>query len=155
MPATPGIPASQPRQRTRSPRVLAAFAYAVPIVSAALMLWRERSNRFVRIHAIQALVFYTLVGLVQSALYALVVKTGNISHSLSLALGLFVVFLVAFAVLGLWAMAIWLRLIRDALGGRRSRFKLISRVADWIDRLATRRGRTSTPGAVGKNSPAR
>lgn len=135
--------------------MLAAFAYALPIIPAALMLARHRSHRFVRIHAIQALVFYALVALGQSILFVLVVKTGNISHSLSLALGLFVAFLVAFVVLGLWAMAIWLRLIRDALRGRRSRFIAISRLADWIDRLSSRWARASAPGALGKNSPAR
>lgn len=154
-PAVPQLPAPPRRRASRDPRVLAAFAYALPIVPAVLMLARQRSHRFVRIHAIQALVFYLLVALGQSILFVLMVKAGNISHSLPLAVGLFVVFLVLFAGLGLWAMAVWLRLIRDAYRGRRSRFAIISRAADWIERLAMRRGRASTPGALGKNSPAR
>ena len=152
MPPLPG----QPRRRARSnPRVFAAFAYALPIVSAVVMLARQRRHPFIRIHAIQALVFYLLVALGQSVLFVLVVKTGNISHSLPLAIGLFFVFLALFAGLGLWAMVVWLRLIRDALRGRRSRFAVISRAADWIERLASRRERASTPSALGKNSPAR
>ena len=131
--------------------MLAAFAYALPIVPALLMLARERRNRFVRLHALQALVFYVLVALAQSALYALAVVTGNLSHSLPLAVALFCAFVALYAGLGLLALRTWLRLLRDALAGRRSWFSLISWLAARLDRLFARGDRASARGRAGKN----
>lgn len=151
----PPLPSSQPGRPPRNPRVLAAFAYALPVVPAALMLARERRNRFVRLHAIQALIFYGLVALAQSVLYVFLVTTGNISHSLRLAVVLFCVFFALFAAVAVFAVATWLRLMRDALAGNRSRFAVISRLADWFERLLARWSRPSGRGATAKNSPAR
>ncbi|MGH2484451.1 MAG: hypothetical protein ACRDHE_00415, partial [Ktedonobacterales bacterium] len=144
LPALPTAPSVAPGWRTRrNPRVLAAFAYALPLAPALLMLARERRNSFVRLHALQALVFYVLVALAQSALYALLVVTGNYSHSLPLAVALFCVFFALFGGLGLLALRTWLRLLRDALAGRRSGFALISGPADRLARLVARGDRAS------------
>lgn len=151
LPALPIAPVAPERRTRRNPRVLAAFAYALPIVPAALMIARERRNGFVRLHALQALVFYVLVALAQSALYALAVVTGNLSHSLPLAVGLFCVFFALFGGLGLLALRTWLRLLRDALAGRRSWFPLISWPADRLDRLFARGVGASARGRAGKN----
>jgi uncharacterized membrane protein len=131
--------------------VLAAFAYALPIAPALLMLARERRNRFVRLHALQALVFYVWVALAQSALYALLVISGNLTHALPVAVALFCVFLALFAALGLLALRTWLRLLCDALAGRRSWFPLLTWPADRLDRLFARGDHTSARGRAGKN----
>lgn len=140
-------------QRQRNPRVLAAFAYALPIVPAALMLAREGRNRFVRLHALQAFVFYALVALAQIIVYVALVNAGNLSHSLPLAVGLFAVFLALFVIVGLCAISLWLRLMRDAMDGRRSRFAVITRCADGLDQFLAWARRVSARRAARENSP--
>lgn len=151
LPALPIAPVASERRTRRNPRVLAAFAYALPIAPALLMLARERRNRFVRLHALQALAFYVLVALAQSALYALLVVTGNLSHALPVSVALFCVFFALYAALGLLALRTWLRLLRDALAGRRSWFPLISWPAERLDRLFARRDRASAGLGPAKN----
>jgi uncharacterized membrane protein len=138
-----------------NPRVLAALAYALPLVPALLLLARERRNRFVRIHAAQALVFFCLVGLAQASVFAALVVVGSVISSARLAIVLGLVAYSLFALLGLAGFVTWLLLLADAMAGRRRKRLVLSGLADVLDRILTRRAPpTSASAGPRRNIPA-
>jgi uncharacterized membrane protein len=149
-PRTPTTGAGQ-----HNPRVLAALAYALPLVPALLLLARERRNRFVRIHAAQALVFFCLVGLAQASVFAALVGVGSVVSSARLAIVLGLVAYGLFALLGLAGFVTWLLLLADAMAGRRRKRLVLSGLADVLDRILTRRvPPTSASAGPRRNIPA-
>ena len=114
----------------------AAVCYVVPLLPALGLLIRERSDRFVRLHAARALAFFVLLAAAQLALYAALVLLGGVvlpDGPLAVALGL--VFYALVAALGLGSLLLWLALLRDAMAERFSRFPLLSGAAEGIERL--------------------
>jgi uncharacterized membrane protein len=122
-----------------NPKVLAALAYALPIVPALLLLARERRNRFVCIHAAQALVFFCLVGCAQASVFAALVVVGGMVSTTRLAIVLGLVAYGLFALIGLYGFVIWLRMLGDAMAGRRRKRLVLGGLADVLDRILTRR----------------
>lgn len=133
-PRTPTTGAGQ-----HNPRVLAALAYALPLVPALLLLARERRNRFVRIHAAQALVFFCLVGLAQASVFVALVVVGSVVSNARLAIVLGLVAYGLFALIGLAGFVTWLLLLADAMAGRRRKRLVLGGLADALDRILTRR----------------
>jgi len=116
--------------------VRAAVCYVVPLLPALGLLLRERSDRFLRLHAARALVYFGLLAMAQLALYAILVLLGGVAPPdgpMAMVLGL--VFYVLFATLGLGSFLLWLALLRDAMAERFSRFPLLSGAAEGIERL--------------------
>jgi uncharacterized membrane protein len=150
---SPRLPAMGAGQH--NPRVLAALAYALPLVPALLLLVRERRNRFVRIHAAQAVVFFCLVGLAQAGVFAALVVVGSVVSNARLAIALGLVAYGLFALIGLYGLATWLLLLSDAMAGRRRKRLLLSGLADGLDRVLTRRAPpTSVSAGPRRNIPA-
>ena len=138
-----------------NPRVLAALAYALPLLPALLLLVRERRNRFVRIHAAQALVFFCLVGLAQASVFAALVGVGSVVSSARLAIVLGLVAYGLFALLGLTGFVTWLLLLADAMAGQRRKRLVLGGLADVLDRILTRRAPpTSASAGPRRNVPA-
>src|SRR5262249_33870302 len=111
-PAPPLRGPSQDRPRVDNPCVRAAVCYVVPLLPALGLLIRERSDRFVRLHAAQALVFFVLLATAQLALYAaLVLLGGGVPPDGPLATALGLVFYALVAALGLGSLLLWLALL--------------------------------------------
>lgn len=117
----------------RDPRLRAALAYALPLAPALYLLWRERDNRFVRLHAAQALTFFTLVAVAQVVLFALVVMVGNLLPGGWLAAVVGLLFWAAFIALGVGGFTLWLRLLNDCAQGRVRRRRLLTPLAKRIE----------------------
>jgi uncharacterized membrane protein len=149
----PRLPATGAGQH--NPRVLAALAYALPLVPALLLLARERRNRFVRIHAAQALVFFCLVGLAQASVFAALVVVGGVVSNARLAIVLGLVAYGLFALIGLAGFVTWLLLLADAMAGRRRKRLVLSGLADVLERILTRRAPSASASAgLRRNIPA-
>ncbi len=108
------------------PRTRAALAYLFPLLPGLYLLWRERGNRFVRLHAAQAVVFFSAVALAQTILFIALVALGNWAPGgwWLTALGLF--FWAAYIALGLGSLMLWLRLLNDCIRGRLRRRPLLA-----------------------------
>jgi uncharacterized membrane protein len=117
------------------PRASATLCYALPLLPALYLLARERRNRFVRLHAAQALVFFACVALAQTLLFALVVFVGNIAAGTVAELPVSLAFWGALIALGFGALVLWLRLLADAWQGRLRRRPILSPVASELERL--------------------
>ncbi|HEV2459190.1 MAG TPA: hypothetical protein VGS80_12600 [Ktedonobacterales bacterium] len=131
-------PAPQPHtsesgSRQRNPRVLAAFAYAVPFLPALALLARERRNRFVRVHAAQSLVFFVALMVAQCALFVALVAVGGITPNLKSDVLFGLIFYGIAAILGLAGLILWLRLVADAAAGLVTPIPLLSRLAERME----------------------
>jgi uncharacterized membrane protein len=113
--------------------VVAALAYALPLVPAVVLLQRERRNRFVRVHAATALVFFASLALAQVSLYVLLVVAGSHITDPRAATLLGIGLLVGWALVGLLGLALWLRLMASAMEGRVAHLPLLSRLARAIE----------------------
>lgn len=125
----PFVAASEAERQTR---MRAGLAYAIPFVPALVLLVRERRHRWIRFHAAQSLVFFTLLALVQIALFAALVLLGGIIESLSAAALVGLAFYGVYLLVGIAGLLLWLRLIADAMSGRSTRLRPLS---DWAMRL--------------------
>lgn len=116
------FPALTPRNR----RTRAALAYLFPLLPGLYLLWRERRDRFVRLHAAQAVVFFGMVALAQIILFSALVVVGNWAPGgwALTALGLF--FWAAYGALGLGGLMLWLRMLNDCAHGRLRRRPLLA-----------------------------
>lgn len=139
------------RAELHNPRVQAALCYAVPAVVACWLLWRERTNRFVRIHAAQALLFSVAVAFAHVALFALLVVLGNLPLALPAAVALAVVFFVLLLVLDGVALVTWLRALADCMDGRVRRLPLLHGPAERLERLTRRPQSASVSRQPAKN----
>ena len=135
----------------RNPRVLAALCYALPFaVSGATLLGLLGAprNRFVRLHAAQSLILFSLMGLSQVGLLVALVTLGNLAPEAgwqAVMLGLAYYALVIG--LGLLSLFLWLRLIRDSMLGRWRGYPLLTPLATRLERWTRRlvAGRTGQP----------
>ncbi len=109
---------SFPALTPHDPRTRAALCYLFPLLPSLVTLWRERRNRFVRMHAAQAVVFFSAVALAQVILFAALAPLGNwiVDGWAPVALGL--LFWAAFIALGLGSLTLWLRLLNDCAHAR-------------------------------------
>ena len=145
---TAHIPLSARTSRPhRNPRVLAALAYVLPLLPALVLLLRERRNRFVRVHAAQALVFYLLVGGWQLALFFAAVGTGDVFTDLHTDVVVGLAFVAVFVLMAVLSLLLWLRLLADAMGGQRTLFPVLSLWAERIERLTAYRSRVPSESA--------
>lgn len=117
----------------RNPRVVAALAYALPLVPAVVLLQRERRNRFVRVHAATALVFFASLALAQVALYVLLVVAGSRATDPRAATLFGIGLLAGWALVGVLGLALWLRLMASAMEGRVAHLPLLSGLARAIE----------------------
>ncbi|WIG58753.1 MAG: hypothetical protein OJF49_001499 [Ktedonobacterales bacterium] len=124
--------------RQHNPRVLAALAYAFPIVPALVLLIRERRNHFIRAHAALALIFFAALLLAQIAFWLVLIGAGSITPDLRFNVVAGLAILVLGALFGLISLLTWLRLIRAALAGRILTIPLLTPLAKRLYRLLTR-----------------
>jgi uncharacterized membrane protein len=110
-------------------RVRAGLAYAIPFVPALILLVRERRQRWLRFHAAQSLVFFALLVLIQIALFAGLVLFGGNVDTLPAATVAGLVFYGLYLLVGILGLVFWLRLVADAMSGRSTRFRVLSRAA--------------------------
>lgn len=126
--------------RRRNPRLLGALAYAMPLLPALVLLLRERHNRFVRAHAMLALVFFAALALAQSALFALLIVAGGLTTSLRTASALAVVFALTWLALAALSFIAWTHLVAAALAGHIASLPLLTplarRLLRGLDRIA-------------------
>ncbi len=108
-------------------------------------------NRFVRIHAAQALVFFCLVGLAQASVFAALVVVGGVVSNARLTIVLGLVAYGLFALIGLAGFVTWLLMLADAMAGRRRKRLVLSGLADVLERILARRA----PSASASASPRR
>jgi uncharacterized membrane protein len=104
-----------------------------PLLPGLYLLWRERRNRFVRLHAAQAVVFFSAVALAQIILFIALVALGNLAPGGWALTVLGLAFWVAYAALGLGGFVLWLRLLNDCVHGRLRRRPLLSRLAARLE----------------------
>ena len=110
---------SYPALAPREPRTRAAICYALPLAPGLYMLWHERRDRFIRVHAAQSVVFFGSAVFLQVALFLVIIVLGNLLSGagwLTTALGLLVWGLIL--VLGIGGFVLWLRLLNDCVHGR-------------------------------------
>jgi uncharacterized membrane protein len=130
------------------------LAYAMPLLPALVLLVRERRNRFIRVHAAQALVFYLLVAGWQIALFFASVGLGGVTADLRLDVAFGLAMLALFLLLAVLSGLLWLLLIADAMAGRRTLFPVVSLWAERIERFAARQlPDASEPVRVPENVP--
>lgn len=122
----------------RNPRVQAALCYVVPFVPAAMVLLRERHNRFVRLHAAQAVAFFALLALAQVAIFSALVAAGGFVTDLALAALLGIVFYGLLAIVGLLGLILWLDFFHDALCGRFRPYPALTPLARRIEHVVSR-----------------
>lgn len=115
------------------PRMRAALCYAFPIAPAAFTLWRERRDRRLRLHAAQALLFFLAVALAQIILFIALIALGNVVGPLWLSAALGVVFLAAYAILGIGSLVMWLRLLNSCLRGGARRWPALTPLAARLE----------------------
>ena len=122
----------------RNPRVQAALCYVVPFVPAAVVLLRERHNRFVRLHAAQAVALFALLALAQVAIFSALVAAGGFVTDLALAALLGIVFYGLLAIVGLLGLILWLDFLHDALCGRFRPYPALTPLARRIEHVVSR-----------------
>jgi uncharacterized membrane protein len=104
-----------------------------------VLLYNDRDDRFVRLHASRSLVFFALVAIGQVTLFAALVGVGGaIGDGLPVAAIAGLVFYVAFIAFGASSLALWFLLLRDAMGGTFSSLPLVTRPAIWLERRLAR-----------------
>ena len=119
----------------RNPRVLAALCYALPLVPAVVMLAIERRNRYVRLHAAQALVYFVFVACVQSLLFIAMVAAGTLLPGGIVEAIVGLTFYAVFLGLGILALIWWLHLLRGAMSGSVAFMPVVSPVAVLLERV--------------------
>ena len=145
-------PAPPPRD-LRDPRARATLCYALPLAPALYLLARERGNRFIRMHAAQALIFFVGVGFMQALLFALVVILGNATAGSRAELPVSLALWGALIALGLAALTLWLRLLADAGRGRLRWRPILTPLAAWLEPLfANRAPPASNAGRARRNT---
>ncbi len=120
-----------------NPRIQAALCYAFPLLPAVALL-RERNNGFVRLHAAQAIAFFSLLALAQVIVFSALVGAGAFVTNLALATLLGIVFYGLFAIVGLLGLIFWLDLLFDALSGRFQPYYGLTALAKRIEHVAAR-----------------
>ncbi|MBF6591575.1 MAG: hypothetical protein IVW57_13770 [Ktedonobacterales bacterium] len=145
-----------PAPTGRRPRVRAALCYAVPIIPAATTLLREPRDRFVRLHAARALLFFALLALAQALLLLWLVVLGNAADGrLAVALGLLLY--AAVLALGITALTLWLRWVAASLAGHAvtptGLGRAAARLERWSLRLATGMPAPSDRAGTEKKNP--
>lgn len=129
---------ARPYGARTNPRVRAALCYAVPVVPAAVVLLRERNNRFVRLHAAQATAFFALLALAQVIIFSALVGVGGFVTDLTLATLLGIVFYGLLAIVGLLGLILWLDLLFDALCGRFRPYPGLTALAGRMEHVVAR-----------------
>ena len=126
-------------------RTRAALGYAFPLLPGLYLLWRERDNRFVRLHAAQAVVFFSAVALAQIVLFAALVALGGrapLGGWALTALGL--LFWALFIALGLGSFILWLRLLNDCAHGRLRRRPLLAPLTTRLEVMTLQFARSAS-----------
>lgn len=134
--ALPTPEQSFPALASQDPRTRAALCYALPLLPALYMLWRERRNRFIRLHAAQAVVFFSGMALAQTALLVAIIPLGNWVTSAWLATVLGLLFWAAFIALGLGGLTLWLRMLNDCVHSRLRRRPLLTPLAVRLEAVS-------------------
>ncbi len=124
--------------RRPNPRIQAALCYAFPVVPAVVMLLRERHNGFVRFHAARSLVLFGGIALVQLLLFALVVVLGNTIGTAAIAISFGLLVLIAYFVLAICGLILWLRLLAEAMAGNGRVYPYLDYCAVNLELLVTR-----------------
>jgi uncharacterized membrane protein len=114
--------------------------YALPLVPALLALAWVRDDRFVRRHAVRALLFYSAVFLAQLGLLLWLVLLGNAVADGRPAIVLGLLFYLAMASTGILALIFWLRAIADGLAGHAVKPVGLGRPALHLERWLWRHG---------------
>lgn len=117
---------SFPPLTPHDPRTRAALAYLFPLLPGLYLLWRERDNRFVRLHAAQAVIFFSAVALAQIILFIALVALGNWTPGGWLLTALGLLFWAAYLTLGLGGLILWLRMLNECIHGRLRRRPLLA-----------------------------
>jgi hypothetical protein len=110
----------------------------VPLVPAVYLLTHEAHDRFVRLHAAQALVFHALVGAAQMALFGAVILLGGLIQSMTGALIAAAVLFALFAALLIVVAITWAHLVADCIRGRVALLPLVGGWALWVEALTAR-----------------
>lgn len=118
--------------------MLAALAYAFPVVPAVVLLIRERRNHFIRAHATLALIFFAALLLAQIAFWLVLIGAGSITQDFGFNVVAGLAILILGALFGLISLLTWLRLIRAALAGRILAIPLLTPLAKRLYRLLAR-----------------
>lgn len=135
---------SFPALEARDPRTHAALCYALPFVPGLYLLWHERRDRFIRLHAAQSVVFFTLAALLQVSLFVLVIVLGNVLSGGWLATAIGLTFWGLFLVIGVGGLLLWLRLLNDCVHGRLRRRPLLTSLALRLETRALRFTRSAS-----------
>ncbi|HEY7848514.1 MAG TPA: hypothetical protein VIC27_00550 [Ktedonobacterales bacterium] len=130
---SPAPEQSFPALAPHDPRTRAALCYVFPLLPGLYLLWRERRNRFVRLHAAQAVVFFSAVALAQIILFIALVALGNRAPGGWTLTVLGLAFWLAYTALGLGGFVLWLRLLNDCVHGRLRRRPLLSPLAARLE----------------------
>ncbi|HEX9413182.1 MAG TPA: hypothetical protein VF916_06740 [Ktedonobacterales bacterium] len=126
-------------RRAHHPRALAALCYTVPVVPAWVLLVRERRNGFVRFHAAQSLIFYSLITVAQVSLYLAILFLGGRITSDRMATATAAVVLALYVALAAVVAYVWTQLVADCVRGRARRLPVAGRWALRLERFAPRR----------------
>lgn len=127
---------SFPALEPRDPRTRAALSYALPLLPGLYLLWRERRNRFVRMHAAQAVVFFTTVALAQTLLFVALVLLGNLVSGAWAPMALGIFFWAAFLALGVGGFTLWLRMLNECVHGRLRRRPLLTALTRRLEAIS-------------------
>ena len=142
-PSAPGQ--SFPALAAGDMRTRAALSYAFPLLPGLYLLWRERDNRFVRLHAAQAVVFFSAVALAQIALFvAVIVLGGRLPTGGWLLTALGLLFWALFIALGLGSFVLWLRLLNECAHGRLRRRPLLAPLTTRLEVLTLQFARSAS-----------
>lgn len=125
----PAAEQSFARLTRRDPRTRAALCYVIPLAPALYLLWHERRDVFIRLHAAQSVVFFCGLALAQTLLFAALVALGNWAPAGGWLIALGLLFWALFLALGLGGFALWLRLLNDCAHGRVRRRPLLTPLA--------------------------
>lgn len=129
---TGGVRARAAGEDERRARARAALAYAIPFIPALVILMSERHKRRIRFHAARSLIFFTLLVVIQVALFAALVFIGEVVGALSVAALVGLMFYGLYALAGVLGLLMWLRLVADAMSGGDTGFR---RLSGWAKRL--------------------
>lgn len=136
--ATEGAAPEQsfPALRPRDPRTRAALCYALPLLPGLYTLWRERRNRFIRLHAAQSVVFFSAVALAQIILFISLVTLGNWVSGAWAPTVLGLLFWAAFIALGAGGFILWLRMLNECVHGKLRRRPLLAPMTRWLEAMS-------------------
>ena len=119
-------------------RTRAALCYALPLLPGLYMLWRERRNHFVRLHAAQAVIFFVALALAQTALFIALVIVGNLISGGWVATALGLLFWAAFIALGLGSLVLWLHMLNECVHARLRSRPLLTPLARRLEAATLR-----------------